>query len=102
MSQTLEMTCDKNLSSLLPKTMFGPTVCNLFVVQANMSITDKFLCCFLRSRGGFVALSPISPQDLFMQPLAQDSMEERDEYQHHYQLQSMVGETKYTKKYISP
>lgn len=41
-----------------------------------------------------MALSPISPQDLFMQPLAQDSMEEREEYQHHYHLQSMVGETK--------
>ncbi|XP_051759698.1 voltage-dependent R-type calcium channel subunit alpha-1E isoform X7 [Ctenopharyngodon idella] len=46
------------------------------------------------TRGGFVALSPISPQDLFMQPLAQDSMEEREEYQHHYHLQSMVPEHK--------
>ncbi|XP_026106729.1 LOW QUALITY PROTEIN: voltage-dependent R-type calcium channel subunit alpha-1E-like [Carassius auratus] len=46
------------------------------------------------SRGGFVALSPISPQDLFMQPLAQDSMEDRDEYQHQYHLQSMVPEHK--------
>lgn len=86
--------------------MFVPTVFNLFVgafvVQANMSIIDKFLCCFLRSRGGFVALSPISPQDLFMQPLAQDSMEERDEYQDQYHPQSMVGVNKYTKKYISP
>ncbi|ROI46642.1 Voltage-dependent R-type calcium channel subunit alpha-1E [Anabarilius grahami] len=65
-----------------------------FVVQANMSITDKFICCFFSTRGGFVALSPISPQDLFMQPLAQDSMEEREEYQHHYHLQSMVPEHK--------
>ncbi|XP_048065164.1 voltage-dependent R-type calcium channel subunit alpha-1E isoform X4 [Megalobrama amblycephala] len=46
------------------------------------------------TRGGFVALSPISPQDLFMQPLAQDSMEEREEYQHHYHLHSMVPEHK--------
>ncbi|XP_067270281.1 voltage-dependent R-type calcium channel subunit alpha-1E isoform X6 [Pseudorasbora parva] len=46
------------------------------------------------TRGGFVALSPISPQDLFMQPLPQDSMEEREEYQHHYHLQSMVPEHK--------
>ncbi|CAM4718037.1 unnamed protein product [Leuciscus chuanchicus] len=46
------------------------------------------------TRGGFVALSPISPQDLFMQPLGQDSMEEREEYQHHYHLQSMVPEHK--------
>ncbi|XP_059359981.1 probable voltage-dependent R-type calcium channel subunit alpha-1E isoform X7 [Carassius carassius] len=46
------------------------------------------------SRGGFVALSPISPQDLFMQTLAQDSMEDRDEYQHQYHLQSMVPEHK--------
>ncbi|XP_039518708.1 voltage-dependent R-type calcium channel subunit alpha-1E isoform X5 [Pimephales promelas] len=46
------------------------------------------------TRGGFVALSPISPQDFFMQPLGQDSMEEREEYQHHYHLQSMVPEHK--------
>lgn len=46
------------------------------------------------TRGGFVALSPISPQDLFMQPLGQDSMEEREEYQHHYHLKSMVPEHK--------
>lgn len=74
-----------------------------FVVQANVSITDKFICCFFSTRGGFVALSPISPQDLFMQPLAQDSMEEREEYQHHYHLHSMVGKLnpKYTNKCIS-
>nr|XP_021334062.1 voltage-dependent R-type calcium channel subunit alpha-1E isoform X5 [Danio rerio] len=46
------------------------------------------------TRGGFVALSPISPQDLFMQPMTQDSMEEREEYQHPYHLQSMVPEHK--------
>ncbi|XP_051525705.1 voltage-dependent R-type calcium channel subunit alpha-1E-like [Myxocyprinus asiaticus] len=46
------------------------------------------------TRGGFLALSPISPQDLFMQPMAQESMENREEYQHHYHLQSMVPEHK--------
>ncbi|XP_058640818.1 probable voltage-dependent R-type calcium channel subunit alpha-1E isoform X6 [Onychostoma macrolepis] len=54
------------------------------------------------SRGGFVALSPISPQDLFMQPLAQDSMEERDEYQHQYHPQSMVPEHKEFSSVLCP
>ncbi|KAL1270173.1 hypothetical protein QQF64_032462, partial [Cirrhinus molitorella] len=54
------------------------------------------------TRGGFVALSPISPQDLFMQPLAQDSMEERDEYQHQYHLQSMVPEHKEFSSVLCP
>ncbi|XP_073724142.1 voltage-dependent R-type calcium channel subunit alpha-1E isoform X2 [Misgurnus anguillicaudatus] len=46
------------------------------------------------TRGGFVALSPISPQDFFMQPVAQDNMEEREEYQNHYLLHSAVPEHK--------
>ncbi|XP_050972672.1 voltage-dependent R-type calcium channel subunit alpha-1E isoform X7 [Labeo rohita] len=54
------------------------------------------------TRGGFVALSPISPQDLFMQPLAQDSMEEQEDYQHQYHLQSMVPEHKEFSSVLCP
>ncbi|XP_051508877.1 probable voltage-dependent R-type calcium channel subunit alpha-1E [Myxocyprinus asiaticus] len=46
------------------------------------------------TRGGFVALSSISPQDLYMQHMTQDTMEEREEYQHQYHLQSIVPEHK--------
>ncbi|XP_051950554.1 voltage-dependent R-type calcium channel subunit alpha-1E-like [Xyrauchen texanus] len=46
------------------------------------------------TRGGFVALSPISPQDLYMQHMTQDTMEEKEEYQHQYHLQSIVPEHK--------
>ncbi|XP_057212233.1 voltage-dependent R-type calcium channel subunit alpha-1E isoform X4 [Triplophysa rosa] len=54
------------------------------------------------TRGGFVALSPISPQDLFMQPVAQESMEEREEYQHQYHPQSMVPEHKEFRAVLLP
>ncbi|KAG9350848.1 hypothetical protein JZ751_024737, partial [Albula glossodonta] len=35
------------------------------------------------TRGGFVALSPISPQELFMQPRSPD-MEEKEDFHHHH------------------
>uniref|UniRef100_A0A8C8FYS6 Voltage-dependent calcium channel alpha-1 subunit IQ domain-containing protein n=1 Tax=Oncorhynchus tshawytscha TaxID=74940 RepID=A0A8C8FYS6_ONCTS len=47
------------------------------------------------TRGGFVALSPISPQEMFMQPMSQD-LEDREEdyhhyHHHHHQLHTLVG-----------
>uniref|UniRef100_A0A6Q2Y843 EF-hand domain-containing protein n=1 Tax=Esox lucius TaxID=8010 RepID=A0A6Q2Y843_ESOLU len=49
------------------------------------------------TRGGFVALSPISPQEMFMQPISQ-ALEDKDDDYHHYrqhqlqqQLQTLVG-----------
>uniref|UniRef100_A0A8C8LU27 Voltage-dependent calcium channel alpha-1 subunit IQ domain-containing protein n=1 Tax=Oncorhynchus tshawytscha TaxID=74940 RepID=A0A8C8LU27_ONCTS len=46
------------------------------------------------TRGGFVALSPISPQEMFMQPMSQD-LEDREEdyhhyHHHHHQLHTLV------------
>uniref|UniRef100_A0A673YEY0 Calcium voltage-gated channel subunit alpha1 E n=1 Tax=Salmo trutta TaxID=8032 RepID=A0A673YEY0_SALTR len=37
----------------------------------------------IRTRGGFVALRPISPQEMFMQPMSQD-LEDKEEDYHHY------------------
>lgn len=39
----------------------------------------------LSTRGGFVALSPISPQDMFLQPLAH-TMEEKENEEADYHL----------------
>ncbi|KAM4629755.1 LOW QUALITY PROTEIN: voltage-dependent R-type calcium channel subunit alpha-1E [Polymixia lowei] len=50
------------------------------------------------TRGGFVALSPISPQEMFMQPLAhtmEEKEEEEDDYHlpyHHHHLHTLVPE----------
>lgn len=52
---------------------------------------DGAVLVFLpRTRGGFVALSPISPQDMFLQPLPhsreekEDEEEEEEEYRSPY------------------
>lgn len=72
----------------------------------NAAVLSVCLCaCSFSSRGGFVALSPISPQEMFLQPLSRSreekEEEEDDEYHspyhpyhrphhHHHHLHTLV------------
>lgn len=68
--------------------------------------SDALVCVLsLSTRGGFVALSPISPQDMFLQPFShsrEEKEEEDDEYRspyhpyhhphgHHLHLHNLVN-----------
>ncbi|KAM9529946.1 voltage-dependent R-type calcium channel subunit alpha-1E-like [Salvelinus alpinus] len=58
------------------------------------------------TRGGFVALSPISPQEMFMQPMSQDLEDKEEDYHHyhyhHHQLHTLVPERKEFNRILCP
>ncbi|XP_041695235.1 voltage-dependent R-type calcium channel subunit alpha-1E [Coregonus clupeaformis] len=61
------------------------------------------------TRGGFVALSPISPQEMFMQPMSQDLEDKEEDYHHyhhhhqlHHQLHTLVPERKEFNRNLCP
>ncbi|XP_048832652.1 voltage-dependent R-type calcium channel subunit alpha-1E isoform X2 [Brienomyrus brachyistius] len=53
------------------------------------------------TRGGFVALSPISPQELFVQPRTPD-VEDKDDFRHHQHHYSLVPECKEINHFLCP
>ncbi|KAJ8279651.1 hypothetical protein COCON_G00067170 [Conger conger] len=59
------------------------------------------------TRGGFVALSPVSPQELFMQPRIQDVKEDKEDFHHlhhhhHHHHHDMVPEHKEFNRILCP
>ncbi|XP_055717155.1 voltage-dependent R-type calcium channel subunit alpha-1E-like isoform X3 [Salvelinus fontinalis] len=61
------------------------------------------------TRGGFVALSPISPQEMFMQPMSQDLEDKGEDYHNyhhhhllHHQLHTLVPERKEFNRNLCP
>ncbi|KAJ7992826.1 hypothetical protein DPEC_G00266050 [Dallia pectoralis] len=56
------------------------------------------------TRGGFVALSPISPQEMFVQPMSQALDDKEDDYHHYrqHQLQTLVPEHKESNRDLCP
>lgn len=45
--------------------------------------STALVCVFLSTRGGFIALSPISPQDIFLQPFSCSREEKEEDVDYH-------------------